>query len=301
MTRASSKTTCCPLFGSRRVGQIARPRDPAIGGQLVEVLHAIDGDADVRRPARCTDFRRHSRPHCPFAVCGRQASQIHACRATGPVPSATQVLASELGPDQAAMMWLGVVGGLRWAECAGLQVRALDLLNGTVSVSAQLGRDGRLAAPKSRAGTRRLSLPGWLVNDLAAVLARRGLTAANPEEFVFVSPEGMPLNYTNWRRTWQIGLQKGRASRSSLSRPSLYGCHCTRRRWCRHKDGPGSLRPFVPSGYARHICEGDRAGRQISCGGHRGAIRSVQGQSVSAGLLDPTVRTFRFQSPKLIR
>ncbi len=118
------------------------------------------------------------------------------------------MLASELGPDQAAMMWLGVVGGLRWAECAGLQVRALDLLNGTVSVSAQLGRDGRLAAPKSRAGTRRLSLPGWLVNDLAAVLARRGLTAADPEEFVFVSPEGMPLHYTNWRRTWQSDCRK---------------------------------------------------------------------------------------------
>jgi len=119
-----------------------------------------------------------------------------------PVLSAAQLqgLAAELGPDQAAMMWLGVVGGLRWAECAGLTVASLDPLKRTMSVSQQLGRDGRLAAPKSRAGTRRLSLPEWLLVDLASLLSQRGLTAANAGEFVFVSREGRPLSYANWRR-----------------------------------------------------------------------------------------------------
>lgn len=123
-----------------------------------------------------------------------------------PVLSAAQLqkLAVELGPDQAAMMWLGVVGGLRWAECAGLQVGSLDLLKGTVSLSAQLGRDGRLTPPKSRAGNRRLSLPVWLVNDLAAVLARRGLTATDAEQLVFVSSPATPLHYTNWRRRTSV-------------------------------------------------------------------------------------------------
>jgi hypothetical protein len=174
------------------------------------------------------------------------------------------------------MMWLGVGGRPAWAECAGLQVRALDLLNGTVSVSAQLGRDGRLAAPKSRAGTRRLSLPGWLVNDLAAVLGRRGLTAADPEEFVFVSPEGMPLHYTNWRRTWQSDCRKANLDGSSLSRPELCGCHCTRRRRRRHKNSTGPIRPFVPFGHPWHICEGYRASGPASGGRHRGAFRSTQ-------------------------
>jgi integrase len=53
-----------------------------------------------------------------------------------PVLSAQQLeaLAEGLGPQQAPMMWLGVVGGLRWGECAGLPVGGLDLLKGTVSV-----------------------------------------------------------------------------------------------------------------------------------------------------------------------
>ena len=122
-----------------------------------------------------------------------------------PVLSARQLqaLAEALGPDQAAMMWLGVVGGLRWAECAGLTVAGLDLLAGAVSVSQQLGRDGELSSPKSRAGCRRLSIPDWLAEDLAAVLARRRLGAADATALVFVSAEGLPLHYTNWRRrTW---------------------------------------------------------------------------------------------------
>jgi integrase len=123
-----------------------------------------------------------------------------------PVLSTEQLetLASALGPDEATMMWIGVVGGLRWAECAGLVIANVDLLRGMVSVSQQLGRDGHLGPPKSRAGVRRLSLPAWLVDELAALLSRRGLTAANSVDFVFVSPEGRPLRYTNWRRrVWE--------------------------------------------------------------------------------------------------
>jgi integrase len=42
-----------------------------------------------------------------------------------------------------SMVWIGAVLGLRWGEVAGLQVRALDFARGTITVSAQLGRDGR--------------------------------------------------------------------------------------------------------------------------------------------------------------
>jgi integrase len=109
-------------------------------------------------------------------------------------------LAEALGPDQAAMRWVGAVLGLRWAECAGLTVGALDLLGGSLHVQAQLGRDGALGPPKSDAGRRSLASPRWLVDDLAAVLARRGLTAADASALVFTSPDGAPLHYTNWRR-----------------------------------------------------------------------------------------------------
>lgn len=116
-------------------------------------------------------------------------------------------LADALGP-QAPMMWLGVLGGLRWAECAGLTVGNLDLLSGTVTVRQQLGRDLKLGPPKSVAGRRRLALPEWLVEDLAAQLARLGLTAADRDALVFCAPKGEPLRYQNWlRRTWRPACQ----------------------------------------------------------------------------------------------
>jgi integrase len=111
-----------------------------------------------------------------------------------------EALAKALDPDQAAMMWTGAVLGLRWAEAAGLTVSALDSLAGTVHVRYQLDRSGQLMPPKSDAGIRSLSCPSWLIDDLAAVLARRHLTAANTDTLVFVSPDGAPLSYTNWRR-----------------------------------------------------------------------------------------------------
>ncbi len=266
-----------PAFGSRRVGQITR----------LEVQQLVDSWSKTYTPSTVTRMFALLRGVLTFAVTADLLARspcagIRLPRSTlveRPVLSAEQlqVLASELGPDQAAMMWLGVVGGLRWAECAGSKSASLDLLKGTVSVSAQLGRDGRLAAPKSRAATRRLSLPGWLINDLAAVLARRGLTAANPEEFVFVSPEGMPLQLQQLASYLAVGLQKGKPWWSSLSRPALNGSHRTRRRRRRHKDGPGSFRPLVPIGYPRHICEGDRAGGPTSGGGHRRALIRADG------------------------
>ena len=109
-------------------------------------------------------------------------------------------LAEALGDDQTVFMWLGVVLGLRWAEVAGLTVGAVDMLGRRLTVAAQLGRDGELGPPKSAAGRRTLAIPGWLADVLAALMARRGLTAGDGEALLFVTAEGNPLNYTNWRR-----------------------------------------------------------------------------------------------------
>jgi integrase len=109
-------------------------------------------------------------------------------------------LAGTLGDDQGTMMWVGAVLGLRFAECAGLTVGDLDLLSGSLHVRHQLNRDRQLGPPKSDAGRRALACPAWLIDDLAAVLARRGLTAADADALVFVSPDGAPLHYSNWRR-----------------------------------------------------------------------------------------------------
>jgi len=48
-------------------------------------------------------------------------------------------LAKELAPDLGAIMWLGVVLGLRWGEAAGLTVDRLDLLGGAL-IACSLAR-----------------------------------------------------------------------------------------------------------------------------------------------------------------
>lgn len=109
-------------------------------------------------------------------------------------------LATELGADHGPMLWLGAVAGLRFAECAGITVDRLDLLEGTVTIDRQLLRDGTLSDPKTGAGHRTVAIPRWLAEELAGVLHRRGLTAADGDAFVFASSTGAPLHYPNWRR-----------------------------------------------------------------------------------------------------
>lgn len=198
-----------PELAERPVAQLTR----------LDVQRMVDAWAKSHSPSTVTRMFAVLRGVMTFAVNADLISRSpctsarlpRASLVDRPVLSADQLQALdvELGKDQAAMMWLGVVGGLRWAECAGLTVAGLDLLKKTVAVSQQLGRDGQIGLPKSRAGTRRLSLPDWLISDLASLLRRRGLTAINSDEFVFVSPDGKPLHYSNWRRrTWEPACER---------------------------------------------------------------------------------------------
>ena len=104
------------------------------------------------------------------------------------------------------MMWLGVVLGLRWAEAAGLTFCGFNRKTRTVAVQHQLGRDGELVPPKSAASRRTMACPKWLADDLAALIARRGLTQADPDALLFVAADDRPLDYSNWRRrVWVPG------------------------------------------------------------------------------------------------
>ena len=111
-----------------------------------------------------------------------------------------QTLAEELGPDHAVMMWTGVVLGLRWAECGGLTVGSVDVLRHRLSVVAQLERSGELGSTKTRSSRRDMAIPKWLSTELSALMARRGLTAANSNSLLFVNEDGGSLDYSNWRR-----------------------------------------------------------------------------------------------------
>lgn len=105
-------------------------------------------------------------------------------------------LADTLGERYGPMVYAGAVLGLRWGECAGLRVADLDFLVRTVTINTQRTRGvgGRMVErmPKSEAGRRTLSVPPALMELFAAHLKRRGVTAADPDAYVFVGTQGRP-------------------------------------------------------------------------------------------------------------
>ena len=121
-------------------------------------------------------------------------------------PEELRALASAIGPDYRAMVYMGAVLGLRIGECLALRVGRLDLLRGTLAVAESVGEiHGRLVygEPKSAAGRRTMTMPAGLVPIVAAHLSRRSLTAADADALVFASPNGGPGRPTNWReRQW---------------------------------------------------------------------------------------------------
>jgi len=114
--------------------------------------------------------------------------------------------AGEVQPQYRTLVLLAAYGGLRWGECVGLGIGAVNILRATVTVERQLHPDGRLDEPKSDAGTRTVKLPRWLADTLAATIAgRKPSVALRPEhaDLVFLSDEGMPLRNANFgRRVW---------------------------------------------------------------------------------------------------
>lgn len=110
------------------------------------------------------------------------------------------------------MPYVGAVLGPRWGECAGLKVGRLDFLRCVMTIDWQRtrGPGGVMVEgpPKSEAGERTLAVSRLLMDMLAEHLARRGLTAADADAYVFVGPDGGPLDYADWyHRDWKPACQ----------------------------------------------------------------------------------------------
>ena len=164
-----------------------RTVDRTYGTLRAAFAYAIDSDLFPRSPCRNVNL--------PRAVPRRR-----------PVLTPDDVgrLANAMGPNRAAMVWVGALLGLRWGEVAGLRVRDLDLSGRTLSVTEIVTRDerGRSVAgpPKSQAGTRTLSMPEELAHVLSEHFGRLGLTARDPDAYVFTTPTGKAWGYSNWRK-----------------------------------------------------------------------------------------------------
>jgi integrase len=123
---------------------------------------------------------------------------------------------------------VGGYGGLRIGELAGLQRGDLDMLRGVVSVERQVVEvAGKLAIGplKTRAARRKVKLPRFVVDELAAHLSENR-TPAESAQLVFPAPGGGSLSRTMFRqRFW---LPATRAADLG-GRCFLTSCRCSAR------------------------------------------------------------------------
>ncbi len=110
-------------------------------------------------------------------------------------------IAEECGSCNGLVVLTAALCGLRFGECAALRICDLDASNGFVTVSQSLGEvNGRVVvnAPKSNAGHRTMGMPLALSKQLKEHIESTRFDAS-PNDYVFVSPGGGPLRYTNFR------------------------------------------------------------------------------------------------------
>ena len=189
-----------PALGSASIGSITRIR-------IQDLVNAWTTDRAARTVRRQFDVLRAI---FAYAVAidallrspcrGVKLPALEARNRLALTPADVSRIADATPEMYRPMVWIGAVLGLRWGEAAGLQVRALDFVQGTITVTTQLGRDGRLAPPKSAAGRRILGTPAALLELLEAHLDTRLPAASEETDLVFIAPGGGPLDYSHWRR-----------------------------------------------------------------------------------------------------
>jgi integrase len=125
-------------------------------------------------------------------------------------PEAIGTLIASTPKRYRTLVAVSVLTGVRQSEALGLRWQDVDVKAGVLRVRHQLGRDAKLAEPKTKAAKRDVPFAPSLGKMLAAhkeLAFARGL--AKPTDYVFASEEGGPLHYRNVVRR---GLEKALAA-----------------------------------------------------------------------------------------
>ena len=123
-----------------------------------------------------------------------------------PIATIAQVdaLADAIDPRWRALVLLATYGSLRWGELTALTRQRIDLRAGTVDIVEQAlelsGGTRVLGPPKTDAGRRTVTLPTFVVEELADHMRR--YVGAEPDAVVFTGPKGAPLRRGNWNSKW---------------------------------------------------------------------------------------------------
>lgn len=113
----------------------------------------------------------------------------------------------EAGRESAAVMTeLMTWAGLRWGEAAALRGSDVDWLRKVVTVHHVLTQGGAdKAYPKNSSSVREVPVPGWVVENMAALLVDRDTDAR-----IFVTRrQGRALSGANWRREFDEARKVG--------------------------------------------------------------------------------------------
>ncbi|MEQ8717700.1 MAG: tyrosine-type recombinase/integrase [Acidimicrobiales bacterium] len=119
-------------------------------------------------------------------------------------PEQISSLADAIGDHYRPLVLTAAYGGLRWGELSGLAIESIDLLRKKVTVERQLQEtsSGKLffGPPKTKAGTRTVTLPSTLVDVLGLHFASN---AVQTSRLAFPTVTGKPMRATNFRRVWR--------------------------------------------------------------------------------------------------
>lgn len=176
-------STITPLDVRRAVDALAAKVAPATVrtnlGVLRAVLNAaVEADMIARSPVR-----------------GIKLETAPPCNRPTLTPEQLEALADAVpGRYRVLVVAAGVVG-LRWSELVGLRVRNVSFLARTITVSetiSEVGGRHAVAAAKSKSSGRTLSLPPFLVEEMAEHL-RRYRPGVGQDDLVFTGPAGGTL------------------------------------------------------------------------------------------------------------
>ncbi len=215
-----------PQFGTRRVGSITKVEIQKLVNAWV---HHPYPNETVRRNYSCLravftyaeDCQYISRDQNP---CHKISLPPRERRVPPKILDGADLerLADAMGPC-GSMVYVAIMGP-RWGEIAGLRVGDIEF--GSINFSdhypsiafdRQLtrGEKGRMVlkdTTKSHRAKRVLAIPQWLADMLFLHVSVRGV---DPAAFVFTSPRGEMLHYSNWRRRYWL------PAREAIEMPEL--------------------------------------------------------------------------------
>lgn len=177
-------------------------------------------------------------------------------------------LADAIGEHYRPLVLTAAYVGLRRGELFGLRTVNVDLLRHTIKVDEQLQEVGGelvFGPPKTKAGIRKVTMPGTLAEVLGAHFGTAPVQASG---LAFPGPKGGPVRAQNFRQVW------------------LRACAAAELGWRRCEDG-GYERDDGPlSGLTLHELRHTAAALAIAQGAHPLAIKERLGHSSITTTLD---------------